>query len=141
MARTHQFSQAYGAYLVFQLWSHAALYEDDSADNFRSTPYDKVSQKSTHSEQGRTTGVLNGTTTSSQLEKLRKDAINPPTDRTSDEHRDLEQQAEEPKEEEAEDEEGGEEPTMSLWMAVGALALVTVVSIGFWGIVLKNDVS
>ncbi|KAH8109579.1 calcium/proton exchanger [Phellopilus nigrolimitatus] len=31
----------YGSYLVFQLWSHASLYDDNHKDNFKSTRYDE----------------------------------------------------------------------------------------------------
>jgi len=117
----------YGAYLVFQLWSHAQLYEDDSDDNFKSTRFAsdgkvKTSQPEPKRDVGISSAVnLNG---ANNPEKDNM-SINPPPGSSSSDHpqqeRDLERQ-----EEPQDDAEEQEEPQLSLWMALLTLLVVTV---------------
>lgn len=104
---------------MFQLWSHAALYEDDSEDNFKSTRYGEESIFSS-SAVGKSSGVQ---TTSFQ----EKRSLNPPN---ALEANDLERQPIEPPKQESAAEDV-EEPALSLWMAILTLLIVTVVCIFF----------
>lgn len=110
---------AYGAYLVFQLWSHAELYEDDSADNFKSTAY-RGSQRSDSAE-----GMSSGLKATANGSVPEKRGINPSAGNGQDV--DLERQTERTEDENTEEQE---EPQLSLWMAVATLAVVTVVCSG-----------
>jgi Ca2+/H+ antiporter len=119
---------AYGAYLIFQLWSHAKLYDDDADGTFKSTPFSSTQHKSSHgSSSGSSTGIRKIGSAVSSISDKEDNSLNPPLPANNE--RDLEQQAEAAAEEEEEDEEkeAEEVPQLSLWMAITTLAVVTVV--------------
>ncbi|KAK1224086.1 hypothetical protein PQX77_008416 [Marasmius sp. AFHP31] len=99
----------YVGYLVFQLYSHATLYSAESVD-FKSTKYESRDKKKTDEETG------TGATNTESPDATRNGTMNSTMTSTLVEaHKEkLEEQDEE------------EVPQMSLWMALGLLAVVTV---------------
>src|ERR1700761_2472973 len=119
---------AYGAYLVFQLWSHAHLYSDDSPDNFKSRQYPSRNNSVEHlrhdnnndSTEAHSTAVFGNGSTSAPRSNLAPEetlAVDP-------QNNDLEKQ----NKNHGEDDKDGEEPTMSAWMSIATLVVVSVVS-------------
>jgi Ca2+:H+ antiporter len=118
----------YGAYLFFQLYSHAVLYTDKGDHVLKSTNYAKREKKDKKESQphtqpqadlsastttARTNTAESGTATSRTNTTLTPSAENAP---------DLEAAALE------EEEEEEEQPQLSLWVTIGLLVVVTVVS-------------
>lgn len=114
----HLCSPVYAGYLVFQLWSHANLYDDKHKDNFVSTKYDatgngpKAKLKKLSSKlhirhrdgKGQEANALDGTTNGAANDAELENG------------------------ELVEEEEEVEEPSMSVYMCIGLLIVVTVVS-------------
>lgn len=106
----------YGSYLVFQLFSHKALYDERHMDVFRSTRYaprEKKANGEAASEANGSSIPLNGLTSS-------------PAASVSGDH-DIEATTAAPSVVVEEEEE--EVPQMSVPMTIGLLAVVTVVSL------------
>jgi Ca2+:H+ antiporter len=108
----------YGAYLTFQLWSHAHLYDDknnpDISESKRYPPRAKKvkAEAAAHSMTGAET-VQSPTT---------EDTPSAENGTTLNDHADPEAS---PETEEEEEEE--EKPQMTIWMAIILLAIITVV--------------
>ncbi|KAJ7274457.1 calcium/proton exchanger [Mycena haematopus] len=91
----------YGSYLFFQLYSHATLYGDGSADIVKSTKYTPREHKNKAAPKGDATGT-----------DLTASATSPIDTETAVTH---------------DQEEEVEEPQLSLYMTLGLLAIVTVI--------------
>jgi len=107
----------YGAYLIFQLWSHAHLYDDDNDENFKSRKFQPHKKENKHSDSyGKATGAnSNGNTTD-------KGNLNPRPN--GDGLGDLERQGTDAEVEEEEEEE--EVPKLSVVMCIVTLVIVTI---------------
>ncbi|THH09302.1 hypothetical protein EW145_g2120 [Phellinidium pouzarii] len=110
----------YGSYLVFQLWSHANLYDDNSESNFKSTRYAPGDEASAFNRlkkklHRRTTGANaeSGEDVQANGDAVNGDPAHAPADGA---------EAEAAKVEEEEE----EKPSMSLTMCIGLLIVVTV---------------
>lgn len=97
-------SSVYFSYLFFQLYSHATLYEDSSDDVMKSKKY------------------------APRPKKIKKDEASSPMSPTASTAVDGHGSVEAQEVEHTEEEEEVEEPQMSVYMALGLLAVVTVVS-------------
>ncbi|KAG7089757.1 hypothetical protein E1B28_011411 [Marasmius oreades] len=104
----------YVAYLIFQLYSHATLYLSDK-NEFKSTRYQSRSKKKHVEEEAGTIPESLSTTRQGTMTSTTLAASGelPPAEVA-------------PTEKSAEEVEEVEEPTMSLFMAIGLLAVVTV---------------
>ncbi|KAJ8072705.1 hypothetical protein PM082_016264 [Marasmius tenuissimus] len=99
----------YVGYLVFQLYSHATLYSAESVD-FKSTKYEPRDKKKTDEEN------VTGTANTESPDATRIGTMNSTMTSTfAEAHK-----------EKLEEEDEEEVPQMSLWMALGLLAVVTV---------------
>ena len=122
----------YGSYLVFQLWSHATLYDDKHENNFRSTRYDPA----LHAQLRYMRRTILRRRTQAPAQDLEKNDTNSPVAHGNDAAMpnsnatgtvsDGTTVAAEHHEEEEEEEE---QPSMSFPMCIGLLAVVTVVSL------------
>jgi Ca2+:H+ antiporter len=118
----------YGSYLAFQLFSHKDLYRDDNPANFQSTRYPKGQHPSVRRfipkrfqrhedvEMGATNGEAQDASSSQPLADAR------PTPGSTELHSRTDSTAHEGGEE-------VEEPTLSVPITIGLLAVVTVVSV------------
>ena len=119
---------AYGAYLIFQLWSHAHLYSDDAPDNFKSRQYPSrnnsteqlAHDNSNESPEAHSTAVFGNGSTAAQRQTLAPEE----TPATDQQNRDLEKQ----NNNDGEEDKDVEEPKLSAWMSIATLVAVTVVS-------------
>lgn len=122
----------YVAYLIFQLWSHAQLYEDDSDDNFKSTRFASSSGENTNTRAApapqKDVGISSGYNQHENGSVPEKDrmSINPPPGSSSSDHVQQERDIERAEPQGEDDGEEQEEPQMSLWMAILTLLVVTV---------------
>ncbi|KAJ8521122.1 hypothetical protein ONZ45_g2174 [Pleurotus djamor] len=124
------FSKFYGSYLVFQLWSHATLYDDSSDDVVKSQPYLKRNskEKSLKSHITEDSGAVADTNGSTAV-ATRVGTIN---SRTTFPNQPL-YASPNPSQHDLEtgegakaEEEEGETPQLSIWMTIGLLIVVTV---------------
>lgn len=111
----------YIGYLLFQLWSHATLFQDDYPDAVPSTRYNyqikKTEKKAQREAAKRQESVLGDS------EVVNREPE--PMGGAETVHQDVERAS-------AKSEE--EEPQMSVWMTLGLLVVVTVVCLGIhWG--------
>jgi len=109
----------YGSYLVFQLFSHKALYDDSSNDVSKSTQY---APRRTFKQ------VLDDRAE----KKAKKNGTWEPREPIAETHADVEAHTAE-----ADEEDKPEMPKMSVAMTIGLLAVVTVVC-GFLSVVTYN---
>ena len=119
----------YGSYLVFQLFSHKALYDDDHPDRFQSTKYDR-SKKNEASSGEPTPAPNNGSAI--RLSKFRIFGIHtsstatPTSSPDGSIHRDV-GAVEEGSNAEGQQQDEAEKPKMSVPLTISLLAVVTVV--------------
>lgn len=114
----------YGSYLVFQLFSHKALYDEKHEDVFRSTQYPgREKKKAMANGETNSQAEANGSSIPLNPVSSREPFQSSPTGSISQEH-DAEAATVAPPQEEEE----VEVPQMSVPMTIGLLVVVTVVS-------------
>ncbi|KZT41251.1 calcium/proton exchanger [Sistotremastrum suecicum HHB10207 ss-3] len=136
----------YGAYLFFQLYSHAHLYDDNFTGNFQSTKYpEKKKSKETMASVGHpkekadlTTATTTATAPSTTLSRSSAASTAPASpngDAHADEHANSDDQANTSasatngdleKKGELKSEDAEEEPQLDVWICIGLLIAVTV---------------
>ncbi|KAF9496776.1 calcium/proton exchanger [Pleurotus eryngii] len=122
----------YGSYLVFQLWSHAGLYDETSDAVIKSQPYarkSKDSKRKSLKDEPRSDDATDSHTSSSRTATVNGDSSMLPSQNTivpsaNGSQRDLENGNGQIGNASKEEEE--EKPQLSVWMTVGLLVVVTV---------------
>ncbi|KAF4571314.1 hypothetical protein EYR36_008643 [Pleurotus pulmonarius] len=126
----------YGSYLVFQLWSHAGLYDETSDAVIKSQPYvrkSKDSKRKSSKEEPRPDNATDSHTSSSRTTTVNSNSLSLPTGQTTavpslanGSLHDLENGNGHVGNASGEDSEEEEKPQLSVWMTVGLLVVVTV---------------
>ncbi|KAF7424414.1 hypothetical protein PC9H_009721 [Pleurotus ostreatus] len=122
----------YGSYLVFQLWSHAGLYDETSDAVIKSQPYarkSKDSKRKSSKDEPRPDNVIDSHTSSSRTATINGNPPNSPIQNSTvpfanGSQHDLENGNGRIGNALKEEEE--EKPQLSVWMTVGLLVVVTV---------------
>ena len=125
---------------MFQLWSHANLYEDDHPGNFISTPYDRLEGGQTRTEAMKERAMVKlhihskhrdqSTERHSVESSTRRRPMNgEATTAESSYPSHMEVPDSDTEKQKPPKDDDVEEPKMSLYMSIGLLAVVTVVSV------------